>query len=311
MTKESNPYFEVFAKGMFQAMDIVSEIVPSSRRMPNDLQSELDERWKNYNGIKWPNDEKVSRFRYEGYEVVGGDITLRVSPSISYKDCISWEYNLANRYGRESAPLPLMVTSLIETNDCKIIISRRNDSSDYKAGGLSGVGGAITIKDDLGLGGSLDVLHALAREVEEETGIKTDEIKPVLQGVIHNPVSGTVNLTFIVNTGLSSVEIQRRIHDDENELLYVDINPSTIQNLVLTRTNSFTTEALELLISIGTQRFGNRWADSTREIFRLRWISYSEAIRRGPNVVQKLERKDIKKFEQLSVNASQNGISTN
>lgn len=113
--------------------------------------------------------------------------------------------------------------------------------------------------------------------------------------MIFNPVSGTVNLSFISKTSLSSDEIKARPHDEENELLFIDNNPMALQNLVLTRTNAFTTEVLQLLISMGEQKFGRRWSDETKEIFRLRGVSYAEAIRRGPKVVEKLEKRDSHK----------------
>lgn len=290
-----NPYFRVFAEGIFQVESITTEIVPSTRKLTENLLSQLDERWRNYEGKKWPNDENPSRFRYEGYEVIDGVIKIKVSPSISYKDSITWSFDLTEQYGQEAAPLPLMVGSLIETSDGKIVISRRNDSHDYKAEGLSGLGGAINIKEDSRPDGSPDIVHALGREIEEESGVKLYEIKPLLRVITYNPVSGTVTLDFMSATILSSDQIEKRPHDDENELLFVDINPDTLQNLVLTRTNSFTTEILELLMSMGEQKFGKRWAKETREIFWLRQISFAEAIRRGPHVIKKLEVKDTKK----------------
>ncbi|OGM31447.1 hypothetical protein A2803_05250 [Candidatus Woesebacteria bacterium RIFCSPHIGHO2_01_FULL_44_21] len=290
-----NPYFRVFTEGIFQAETVTAEIVPSTRKLTENLQAQLDERWSDYQGKKWPNDENPSRFRYEGYEVVDGVVKLKVAPSISYKDSITWGPDLTQQYGQDAAPLPLMVSSLIETSDGKIVIGKRNGRADYKAGGLSGMGGAINIKEDTRPDGTLDILHALGREIEEESGVKLQEIKPTLHGIIYNPVSGTVNLGFVVTTSLSSDEIKKRPHDDENELLFIDIDPDTVQNLVLTRVNAFTTETLELLMSVGEQKFGKRWASETREIFRLRQISYAEAIKRGPSVVKKLEERDIKK----------------
>jgi len=171
-----NPYFRVFEGGIFETENIQAKVVPSSRTVSRQLQPLLNEKWRNYQGKRWPNDEKPSRFRYEGSEVVNGVVRLKVSPSISYKDYITWEHGFTEEYGLEGAPLPIAISTLIETAEGKLIVAKRSASHDYKPEGLSGIGGFVNIKEDSRSDGSPDILRALGRETEEESGLKLNEI---------------------------------------------------------------------------------------------------------------------------------------
>lgn len=295
MGKE-NPYFLVFEEGEYTPGAISAEVVDTNRRVTNELHRELDSRWDSYPGKKWPNDTKPSRYRYEGCRIdEDGSFTILVSPTVSYKDHITWGQELTELYGQESAPLAIATTGIIETSDNKIILTKRV-KADYKRGGMSGAGGFMTIKEDVIEDRPPDIVRALKREVEEETGIKYYEMNTIFQGIYHNPISGSVNLAFVSKTSLSAGEVIQRPNDSENELLVMELDPESIQNLILTKTNAFTTETLALLIVRGEKEFGEKWAEDTRAIFKLRSVSYAEAINRGPDVVKKLEERDIRKI---------------
>jgi len=295
--ERKNPYFTEFENEYFNSENITAVIVDSGRSpLSNVIRNDLNKKWDLLPGKKWPNDTNPSRFRYEGHKVQDGKIILMVSPSVSYKDYAAWDQNFTIQYGIDSAPLPISVTTLIETTDHKLVLTKRKPEADYKAGGLSGVGGFMEIKKDAKPNGTPDILGALKREANEETGLESNELNiSSLNSIIYNPISGSVDLVFWSKTSLSTIKLARREHDEENTLVFADMNPDSLQNLVLTRTNAFTVGVLGLLIAKGSEMFGKKWADETLGIFRLRGISYSEAVKRGPNLLRKLELKDSNK----------------
>jgi len=146
---------------------------------------------------------------------------------------------------------------------------------------LSGAGGAIEVGKDARSDGVPDILRSLAREIKEELGVEFHEVKSNLHSVIYVPASRAIALSFINTTYLTSDEIRERKHDKEAELEFVEVNPDAFEQLILTRTNAISSEILLLLISLGEQKFGKKWSEGVREIFKLRGISLDEAIRRN------------------------------
>lgn len=292
-----NPYFTEFEQGTFKLENINVKVVGSRRTLLSDnLQQELDQRWDKLPGDKWPGDTAASKFRYEGCEIDDDRITLLVSPTLSYKDNAIWDHSLTKECGDNSAPLPISFTELIQTSDNKLILTRRL-KADYKRGGLSGVGGFFEIKKDSNPDGTLNTMHGVHRETHEETRLEETELSGlVLHSIVHNPVSGSVDLVFSGNTQLTFADVKARKNDGENNLEFIDLDSDVLQNLVLTKTNAFTVGVLSLLINKAGElmRKAGR-GDYTEAIFKLRQISYAEAIQRGPDVVKKLESRDSSK----------------
>ena len=127
-----SPYFRLLEEGEFQAEEVRIKIVPSSRVVPEELQERLDELWENYQGPKNPDDEKITRYRFEGLDTEDGTLVLRVSLSLSYKDYQSYnlyaqsDHDPLKEFGSYAEHFTLATGSLNVTSDNKVVLTRRS-----------------------------------------------------------------------------------------------------------------------------------------------------------------------------------------
>jgi hypothetical protein len=107
--------------------------------------------------------------------------------------------------------MPIAVCAALITTDGKFIIERRKGVDIYNDF-FHVVGGFIDPDQDMDYNGIPDPFKAIVREVKEETGIDIDFNNLILLGLAEDLRVPHYELCFLLETGLSSLEVQNNFN---------------------------------------------------------------------------------------------------
>lgn len=289
-------FFKILVEGMFVPDQIDTEItVPGATLVRSSLaEAFIEGGWEMHlaKGNKpWPNDSNPERYRVAKVEVQSNRLKLTLDPCVSYKDYISSLSTVfEERYGHDAVPNPLGVTVLLRTADNQTLLTLRNQKTDYKPGGWhASVGGFMEIKRNE------SPVEAGLRELEEETGIKPDELHKLgVVGVVYNPWTLHTNLVLSAKTKLTAAEVLERKHDDENELLFVNTTAESYEYWIVGGMHANVVIAMAAMIMVGTGLFGPEWRAKM-----LKALAEGSRDYDSLEVRQKLEKRDLGNFAKM------------
>jgi ADP-ribose pyrophosphatase YjhB (NUDIX family) len=272
------------------------DVVMTHDTMQRNKESEqfIEKGWCRHlaSGAKpWANDLKPTRYRAVSIKVIGGRLEVTIDPCVSYKDFIgSLTPEFEERFGHDFVPDPLALTAVIVTADNKMLVTLRNDKTDYKPSGYHvSVGGFMdTHKEQCPVAAAL-------REVEEETGIMPEEIAHLsCLGAAYNPWTLHTDLIFRAETSLTSQEVLTRAHDDENEVLFIPIDQQSIERWILVPMHANVVITMAAMILFGEEMFGHDWRmDMLAQLARGSKNYKSAEVRRA------LERRDLARLAKM------------
>lgn len=289
-------FFKILVEGMFAPGQIETEItVPGATLVRSNLANAfIDGGWEMHmaKGNKpWPNDTKPGRYRTAKVEVQAGRLKLTLDPCVSYKDFISSLSTVfEERYGHDAVPDPLAVSVLLRTADNQTLLTLRDQKADYKpAGWHASIGGFAEIKRNE------SPVQAGLRELEEEAGIKPDELDELVAvGVVYNPWTLHTDLILSAKTKLTAAEVLERKHDDENELLFVNTTAESYEYWIVGGMHANVVIAMAAMIMVGTGFFGPEWRAKM-----LKALAEGSRDYDSLEVRQKLEKRDLGNFAKM------------
>lgn len=147
------------------------------------------------------------------------------------------------------------VDALILTQDQFLLIGQRRTFRVGKVGGLHIVGGFMETTEH--------VTATLAREIEEEVGLKKDEWSVVnLLGVTQSKETLAVDVIYFCKTGLYRSDIATRKTDGELGIKFISNTPDATKRILLNFLRTASTPSTAALYLYGKQNFGLEWADA-------------------------------------------------
>ncbi len=195
----------------------------------------------------------------------------------SFKERVATQKpEIAKKFGMEAIAVTLGVCLLPVTADNKIVLVQRLTYHPRKKGGLHTIGGMIEQKKDI-INGKPDINHALARETEEESGIKQGEFQvEKCLGLMQSRETLSCDLLFIISTRLTEKDIRERTGDQEVALKFIPNTPDAVRNIMLRNLKTASSPSLALLYLYGQDAFGKGWAAFARARSSRRRTVYNE-----------------------------------
>jgi len=201
-------------------MDCVRiEYDPSSRPTTADLDAAIAAEWDRQLALAKGTDRLLFNgelLRYVRHDVRtsprGEIFTLTVGPTC-YRDFVGT--NLFNKhrlaeFGWERFANPIGTTATIVSADNRICYGRRSSRVSYHANHVHTFGGALEIAD-MAADGRIDAFAAVARELEEELGLRREELHDLIcVGMIRDKEIHQPEMLFEARIELTVEELRQR-----------------------------------------------------------------------------------------------------
>ena len=234
--------FVVQACGRFPAGRVEIAYEASARPTTAELDAAIATEWerqvalaKGTNRLLF-NGELLRYVRHEVRAASGGEIfSLTVGPT-NYRDFVGT--NLYNKhriaeFGWERFANPIGTTGTIISADNRICYGRRWSRGAYRANHVHTVGGALE-EADRAADGTIDAFAAVARELEEELGLRREELRDfVCVGMIRDKEIHQPEMLFEARVDLTVDELRARwqtaeAEDEHDEIVSLANEPEAI-----------------------------------------------------------------------------------
>ncbi|MBN2228173.1 MAG: hypothetical protein JW779_01195 [Candidatus Thorarchaeota archaeon] len=216
----------ILLRGLWNPSEIDIESVPGTLQPTLEQKTLVEAEW-----LRKPFDaQDLPLWRYEGYNLIQNRLKLRVS-LCTYR----WHFVLRHQtyQTHDEYPNPLSATTLIHTQDDKIILGIRKGSDQGNT--LHAVGGGFIdpLPSPEGTYIPENPVDTSAREITEETTLKSDNFTKgdfTMLGLVWGSNHDTTCVIHApVNVEASEIEIEAPEH---SELLKVDIESSAIREVL-------------------------------------------------------------------------------
>jgi 8-oxo-dGTP pyrophosphatase MutT (NUDIX family) len=155
----------------------------------------------------------------------------------------------------------LAVCSVIETNDGHILLDKRQ-GVDVHVGRYHVIGGFFERDLDHNTTTHPDPFQAMLREIREETGIQSADIREqYCLGVVYDLTTPHSELCFFTHLNISLAEVHTRIPEDKEvqQLLSLAVTAETVRDFVLKYHGNISPTGEANLLMYGSVRFGEAW----------------------------------------------------
>jgi 8-oxo-dGTP pyrophosphatase MutT (NUDIX family) len=259
-----NSFFRIIALGSFNH-DNYQVRQNEQRTYSSNIQNDIRIVWQKVNKERGGNDMKVltndPQLGLASIRVEDGTIIFDTALS-SYKDQIAWQDKEFRQKYPDFNPNILGTNILIGTSDNKLMIVQRSFESATEPGTMSIAGGQPDINNDCDENGIWDPFKTVTRELEEETGVKKDELKEVeMKSVVFNKVANNPTVLFFAVTDLSSDEIKQRTTDREVNVRFINDEQQKIEHTILWWSSSKSPSGSSALSIYGSGKFGLDWLE--------------------------------------------------
>lgn len=285
-------FFEIIDEGRLPLEAIETVLIEPGSTLMRSPQSEafIDARWQEHlnSGNKpWPNDLKPTRARLAKLTRAGDKLEVVLDQSISYRDSLGSTPEFEKLFGRSFVPSALALSVVIETADKQVLVTIRNDKTDYKPLGFHvSTGGYFDIRKDK------TPMDAGKREACEETGVSPEELKMHYMGTVYNPWVTHPDMVFLARTALTAKEILARKHDDENTIGFIPATADDLGRLMVAYTHANVVVPMAGLLMYGGPIFGNAWREGLLDYLAHTSVEYElEEVRKD------LETRDTAAFQ--------------
>ncbi len=274
LEKNADLPFSVLAEGPFNPKDIWVSPTNKTIKHSSELDDYIENNWQNYIKDKPTKAFNNSMLLFTDAFSLGRYLILETGLTDFKERVATQKKEILQKYGMEAVSVTLGVGVLSITADNKVVVAQRLTYHPRKKGGLHNIGGIVDQKKDI-TSGSPDLIKALAREMEEETGIINEEFQLTsCLGLIQSTETYACDLLFLAKTFLTAEEIKMRKNDQELALRFIPNTPEDIGYTLLRNLKTASGPCIALLYLYGKQTFGKDWADFVKERFARRKALY-------------------------------------
>lgn len=266
--------FEILARGLYRR-DQLDITYDPSLRMPvtSSIQQWMDTLWQQKLAIAH---EKGTRlfdsqlFRLEQATASPDGILHLVLGNTSYKEYVTTrELDFASGRNRSELSNALGVCSVVETSDGYILLDRRQGVDAY-VGRYHVIGGFFERDLDMTTGTEVqpDPFAAVSREIREETGIQSADIREQFcLGAVYDLMLPHCELCFLTRLNISLQEVHTRVpeEDEIKQLHTLHVTAENLRDFILTNHGNISPTGEPNLLMYGAVKFGEGWWDEVME----------------------------------------------
>ncbi len=269
----------ILACGRFSPAQVRIEEDSASRPTTDALEAAIAREW-NRQVESARGTERVlfdgALLRYVRHAIVpgadGDTFVMTVGPTC-YRDFVGT--NLYNKhrleeFGWERFANPVGTTATLLTRDGRISYGRRSTRVSYHAGHVHTFGGALE-PADRAADGTIDVFASVARELEEELGLRRDELHDlVCVGMIRDREIHQPEMLFEARLEMTAEELRRRwqqaeAKDEHDDLVSLSDAPDAIVSFI-TSCGPIAPVAVGALLVHGRLNWGDDWLRRAAEM---------------------------------------------
>ena len=256
--------FEILTRSLYRPNQLIITYNPSLRiPITPTIQSWIDTLWQHK--LAAAHQKGIPLFDTNLFRLVNAtpqpDGTLHlVLGNTSYKEYTTTRVpNFFQNRTRQELSNALAVCSVIETNDGHILLDKRQ-GVDVHLGRYHVIGGFF--ERDLDMTGHPDPFRAIRREIREETGIQSSDIREqYCLGVVYDLTTPHSELCFLTRLNIPLAELQTRTPEDNEvkQLLSLVVTAETLRDFVLKYHGNISPTGEANLLMYGSVKFGEQW----------------------------------------------------
>jgi len=211
--------------------------------------------------------------RYLRHRLENGKLIIETGPT-DYAAFMATNYlnpHRAEEFGWESYSNPIGISATVITADGWLAYGRRNEHVACMAGYAHPFGGTLE-REEMLPDGTFDAFAGLRRELEEELGLKDNEIERLIcLGMIRDGRIRQPELIFDAYVRLAKSDIVDRIrpgrpHEEHTDVLTCRDDPRELLSFI--RNTPKTSPILfGAVIQHGRSRFGTAWHERAKKFF--------------------------------------------
>ncbi|GAC1519888.1 MAG: hypothetical protein NVS3B14_21860 [Ktedonobacteraceae bacterium] len=258
--------FEILARGLYRPDQLDITYNPSLRMPTNpDIQLWMDDLWM----------QKLAMARARGFPLFDAplyrfvDVEARADGMLhlmlgdtGYKEYVTTRvpefYASRQRYELGNA---LSVCSVVETSDGSILLDKRQGVDVY-VGRYHVIGGFFE-RDSVG-NARPDPFRAMRREIREETGIQTADIREqYCLGAVYDLATPHAELCFVTRLSIPLAEVKTRVpeEDEIKQLESLRVTAQSLRTFIVQHHGNISATGEPNLLLYGELRYGKQWLD--------------------------------------------------
>jgi hypothetical protein len=267
--------FEILARGLYRPEQLAIVYDPSLR-MPitRAIQAWMDSLWQ----------EKLAIARREGIPLYDSQLFRLISAELqpggtspcmriilgdtSYKEYTTTRVpEFAQGRSRQELSNALAVCSVVETTDGHILYEKRQKVSVH-VGRYHVIAGFFERDRDVDTAKRPDPFQAMRREIREETGIQSTDIREqYCLGAVYDVTTPHGELCFLTRLNIALAEVHQKVPEDDEiqHLLSLYVTQESLREFVLTNHGNISATGEPNLLMYGAVMFGEGWFEETME----------------------------------------------
>jgi 8-oxo-dGTP pyrophosphatase MutT (NUDIX family) len=209
-----------------------------------------------------------SLFRLKAHNLHDGILSLDFG-NTTYKEYVGTrEASYARTHARNELANPLAVCAVVRTSDAKILIEKRSGTDVY-AGRYHVIGGYADRNKDL-RASSFSPFDAIAREVNEETGLALGPHSFICSGLAYDVLTPHPELCFVAQAPHSHqvLEAHKKSDGEIHALEFLDDSPESLQNFLRQHHDKISATGEAALLLHGLHSYDQSWFASASAFMR-------------------------------------------
>ena len=209
-----------------------------------------------------------SLFRLQAHHLHDGILTLDFS-NTTYKEYVGTRAaSYARTHHRSELANPLAVCAVVRTSDAKILVEKRSGADVY-VGRYHVIGGYADRNKDL-RASSFNPFDAIAREVNEETGLALSPSSFICSGLAYDVLTPHPELCFVAQAPHSHevLEAHKKSDGEIRALEFVEDSPQSLENFLRQHHGQISATGEAALLLHGLHSYGQFWFASASSHMR-------------------------------------------
>lgn len=298
--KTENPYFDILASGSFGEGQI-KIIQNPQEQYPQEIAEAIEAVWELRNKARLEKGQKpmtaTPQLKLKAVATNDGNLVMELTEG-TYKDHIARQDKVFRERFKDFDPKIIGTNIVVRTADNRLMIVQRGLDAATKPGAMSVVGGQWDILKDCHEDGTWDPFKTITRELEEEAGIKREEIdKLQATGIIYNKAASNPSMIFYADTTLKEDQIRERVGDGEVLVKFIPDDEKEIEHSILWWASSPSPSGASALALYGKEKFGQEWFSRINQRIQERHERFYSNL--APDQLKQIDLKAARRLSKL------------
>lgn len=258
--------FEMLARGLFRPEELAIHYDPTlTMPFTPTIREWMDNLWQEKLALAQKRNVPLYNaplFRLIEAEVVSNHSLKLVLSDTGYKEYVTTrEPAFASQHTRQELSNALGVCSVVETSDGHILLDKREGVDTY-VGRYHVIGGFFERDLDLTSTAYPDPFAAVRREIHEETGVQSDDIRQqYCFGAAYDLLTPHAELCFLtqLNIPLATVLTRTPLDREIKQLRSLHVSAESLRAFILEHHGHISPTGEPNLLLYGAWKFGEAW----------------------------------------------------